>query len=62
MQCECDNPDCVAVISIPLDAYREHRRDELVFLTAPRHRLADATPTRQEIDYWAQRRPTRPGS
>jgi hypothetical protein len=37
MLCECSTPDCRAVVMVALGDYREIRRTEDSFLTAPGH-------------------------
>jgi hypothetical protein len=39
MLCECGSPGCEAIVMIGLREYRELRRDEEAFLTAPGHEI-----------------------
>jgi hypothetical protein len=55
MLCECDAPDCRAVVMITLDEYHELRRDPDSFLTAADHPIEGAQPRRETSTYAIQR-------
>jgi hypothetical protein len=42
MLCECSRPDCRTVVMVGLDDYREIRRTEDSFITAPGHGADEA--------------------
>lgn len=53
MLCECSNPQCQEFVLIQLDRWEELEKQG--FLTAPNHRVEQATLEIDENDYWVQR-------
>jgi len=51
MLCECSAPGCRTVVMIGLDDYREIRRTEDSFLTAPGHETEGAVLAMQTSEY-----------
>jgi len=55
MLCECSAPDCRTVVMVALDEYREIRRTEDSFITAPGHGADDAALEEQTPNYEVRR-------
>ena len=51
MLCECSAPDCRTVVMVALDDYREIRRTEDSFITAPGHNAEGAALESQAETY-----------
>ena len=55
MLCECSTPGCRTVVMVDLDDYREIRRTEDSFLTAPGHDAEGAVLESQTSNYEVHR-------
>jgi hypothetical protein len=56
MLCECGDAACSQIVLIGLAEYRQLRNDGRRYLTAPEHRLEQATLESRHDGYWLQRR------
>jgi hypothetical protein len=56
MLCECSDPACNQIVLIGLPEYGQLRSDGRNYLTAPGHRLEEATVEAEHDGYWLQRR------
>jgi hypothetical protein len=55
MLCECSAPGCRTVVMVSLDDYRDIRRTEDSFITAPGHGVGEAELESQSRDYDVRR-------
>jgi hypothetical protein len=55
MLCECSEPGCRTVVMVALEDYREIRRTEDSFITAPGHGADDAALEEQTPEYDVRR-------